>query len=84
MGNVFRSGLPTLCLKESGNFAKRLTYAVPDTGGASWMRALCLFCLKLQNFFCKIESEFLNFRVLVGSFVMECEKNFLVLSIYKK
>ena len=32
------------------------------------------FCLKSQNFFCKIESKFLNSRVLAGGFVMECVK----------
>ena len=32
------------------------------------------FGLDSQKFFCEIESEFLNSRLLAGGFVMECAK----------
>ena len=48
------------------------------------MGALFPFLSEAKESFCKINSKFLNSRVLAGGFVMECAKKFLVLSIYKK
>ena len=76
-------GLPTLCLKKSGNFAKCLTYALPQAIGLPRHR-LFLFLSKVTQNFCEIQSKFLNSRVLAGGFVMGCAKKVLVLSMYKK
>ena len=47
--------------------------------------ALFPFLSGVTETFCKIESKFLNSRVLVaGGFVVGCAKKVLVLSIYKK
>ena len=48
------------------------------------MRALFPFLSKMTEIFCKIESKFLNYRVLAGGFVMERTTKVLVLSIYKE
>ena len=38
------------------------------------MDVLFPFLSKVTDFFCKIESKFLNSRVLAGGFVIECAK----------
>ena len=48
------------------------------------MKALFPFLSKVTEIFCKIESKFLNFRVLAGDIVMESDEKVLVFSIYKK
>ena len=51
---------------------------------AGW-GALFSFLSEVTKIFCKIESRFLNSRVLAGGFVMGCAKKVLVfLGIYKK
>ena len=45
------------------------------------MKALFPFLSKIIKNLCKIESKFLNSKVLAGGFVMECVKNVLVLNI---
>ena len=42
------------------------------------------FCIGSQKFVCRIESKFLNSRVLAGGFLIGCAKKVLVLSIYSK
>ena len=39
------------------------------------MEALFPFLSGIKEIFCKIESKFLNSRVLAGGFVMECAKS---------
>ena len=51
--------LPTLCFTE---------------GGASWVGALFPFLSGVTEMFWKIETKFMNFRVLAGGFVMGCAK----------
>ena len=48
------------------------------------MGALFSFLPRVTEIFCKIESKFLNFRVLAGGIVMGCAKKVLVLGIYKQ
>ena len=48
------------------------------------MGAVFPFLSEVTEVFCKIESKFLNFRVLAGGFVMGCAKKVLVLGIYKQ
>ena len=48
------------------------------------MGALIPFLPGVTQLFCKIESKFLNSRVLASGFVMECAKKVLVLGVYKK
>ena len=78
--NHRQSGLPTLCFKKSGNFAKCLTYVLPQAIGLPSHRrskrggALFPFLSGVTEFFCKIKSKFLNSRVLAGGFVMGCAK----------
>ena len=82
-----RPGLPTLCFKMSANFAKCLTYALLQAIGLPRHRRGQMgedtfpFLSKITNLFCKVESKFLNSRVLAGGFVIRCAKKVLVLSI---
>ena len=73
-------GLPTLCLKKSGNFAKCLMYSLPkdiclprnrrsQLGGGAFP-----FLSRVTEIFCKIKSKFLSSRVLAGGFVLGCIK----------
>ena len=55
-----------------------------DTGGASWMGTLFPFLSGVTKIFCKVESKFLNSRLLDGGFVIGYVKKVLVLSIYKR
>ena len=48
------------------------------------MEAFFLLLSRVTEFFCKVESKFLNSRVLAGGFVMRFAKKVLVLSLYKK
>ena len=76
------AGLPTLCFKKvwklCGVVNVRITMghrpAQAQEEPAGWGR-FSRFYLKLPNFFCKIESKFLNSRVLAGGFVMGCAKS---------
>ena len=71
--------------KKSGNCAKCLTYVLPQAQAqkpAWWGRFPFLF--RVTEIFCKIESKFLNSKVLAGCFVMGCAKSLGFLSIYKK
>ena len=79
--DILLPGLSTLCFKKIWKLCEVLNIRV--TAGyrpaqtpeepAGWMSISC-FCLKSQNSFCKIESKFLNSRVLAGGFVMGCTK----------
>ena len=60
-----------------GNFAKCLTYALPQacpSTGVCWVAVLFPFLSGVTETFWKIESKFLNSRVLAGGFVIGCAK----------
>ena len=71
------AGLPKLCLKKVSKLPEVLNIRV--TAGHRSAKTqekpvrwghFSRSCLKSQKFFCKIESKFINFRVLAGGFVM--------------
>ena len=82
MGTVFRSGLPTLCLKKVWKLCEALNVHVTadhrptqaQEEPAGW--GLFPFLSEVTEYFCKIKSKFLNARVLAGGFVMGCAKKF--------
>ena len=67
--------------KKSGNFAKCLTYTLPQAIGLPRHRrnqlsgGAFLFLSGVTESFCKIQSKFLSFRVLAGGFVMGSAKS---------
>ena len=75
-----RAGLPTLCFKNFWKlyevFDVRITASHRPAKAqepAGW-GALFPFLSGIIEIFCKIESKFLNSRVLAGGFVMGCAK----------
>ena len=57
--------------------------AQAQEGPAGWGR-FSRFCRRLQEFFCKMESKFLNSRVLAVGFVLGCAKRFWFKYVYIK
>ena len=70
--NSWNQGCQHCVLKKSENFTKCLTYALPQEIGPPRHKRRS-----------KIESKFLNSRVLAAGFVTGCAKKVMVLSIYK-
>ena len=87
---IYKQGCQHFASKESENFAKCLPYAFMQAISRPRHRRSQLggntfsFLSRVTEIFCKIETKFLNSRVLAGGFVIECAKKFFVLRIYKK
>ena len=62
-----------MCLKKVWKLREMLNVRIK--GGASWVGSLFPFLSKVKEIFSKIESKFLNSRVLAAGFVMECTKS---------
>ena len=69
------AGFSTFCFKNVWKLREVLNVRVTaGTGGASWVRGAFSVLFKVTEVFCKIESKFLNSRVLAGGLVMGREK----------
>ena len=77
-----KSGLSTLCFKKVWKLCKVLNVHVtaghrPAQARRSQLAgALFPFLSEVTDYFCKIESKFLNSRLLADGFVMECAKKY--------
>ena len=79
--DAVRPGLPTLCFKKVWKLREVLNVRVAAghrpaqaQEPAGWWRFSVLS--EITEFFCKMESKFLNSKVLAGGFVMGCAKRF--------